>query len=81
MQCPMCMSKRTAVDTTRDKDRNKHIKVSNLPKNIEMYDYRVRKRYCKDCKYEFSTVETYFNPEDIFMLNENMKLAEQKTET
>lgn len=84
MQCPMCMSKRTGIDVTRDRESNKHYKsvdTTNVPESIKMYDYRVRRRYCKDCKYEFSTVETYFNPEDIFMIDENLRLAKSKAET
>ena len=74
MKCPLCMSDETKVTTSRSKDFNKigkEFRIAEVPENVKILDYRLRRHKCKTCGYCFDTVETYFNSEDVMMYKEN----------
>ena len=78
MQCPMCKCEESKILDSRSKIFNKEWKffdTNEIPLWISSMDYRLRRHKCKTCGYTFSTIETYFNPEDI----ERFKKDEKST--
>lgn len=77
MRCPKCEGYNTYTIESRPKSsfvNQRRFNSDEIPENIKkMYDYRLRRCLCRDCKYTFLTVEIFYDKKDIELINSHKK--------